>query len=70
MEYFIFIAALLVAVWILICGETPQERILKKMLDTYQMELRANIPKGESQILPLLKELEKKKQKEMQHGNH
>ena len=70
MEYFIFIAALLVAVWIRICGETPQERILKKMLDTYQMELRANIPKGESQILPLLKELEKKKQKEMQHGNH
>lgn len=70
MGYFISIAALLVAVWILICGETPQERIIKKMLEIYQLELRAGIPEEKSQVLPLLKELEKKKQKEMQHGNH
>lgn len=70
MEYALFIAALLIACWILICGETPEERVIKKLLETYQMELRAGIPDAKSQVLPILKDLEKKKQKEMQNGNH
>lgn len=70
MEYTLFIASLLFACWIIFCGETPQERVIKKLLETYQLELRAGIPEEKSQVLPILKELEKKKQKEMQHGNH
>lgn len=70
MEFALFIASLLFACWIIVCGETPQERVIKKLLETYQLELRAGIPEEKSQVLPILKELEKKKQKEMQHGNH